>query len=173
MNNSITFLLSKYRIISTDIVIFVAVYFIPALSHLLPIPLYMLDPMRILLFISLILSKNYGNTLIIGATIPIFSSLITGHPVFAKSILISIELFTNIFLLYVLISKTQWNKILIFCVAIIVSKLNYYFMKYLFIKLSFIGGELISTPISIQLITSLVLALLFSYFVKKEHITSR
>lgn len=159
--------IKNYKILFVDIFIFLMVYFIPAWSHLLPIPLYLLDPMRIFLFTGYLLSQNSKNAYFLAITIPIFSMLVTGHPVFAKSLLIAMELFVNIFIV------AYWSKykgtsmyVVIFC-SVIISKIVYYLMKYIFLSVGWLSGDLFSTGIVTQLLVALVITVVFTYFHKK------
>jgi hypothetical protein len=157
------------QFILIDALMLVMVYFIPAASHLVPFPLYILDPMRIVLFLSLIFSRNIPNTLIIAATIPLFSSLSTGHPILAKSMIICCELVANILLMVFLFNKTSWHKLPVFFLSLIGSKVFYYIVKYIFIKLNIINVELVSTPLLLQFYTAIGFAVVF-YFVISESI---
>lgn len=143
------------------------VYFLPAISHLFAFPVYFIDPMRIIVIASLVHTKK-ENAIILTLTLPIFSFLISSHPVFAKSGLIVIELFTNV-ILFLIISK-KYNLFISAIISIIFSKVLYYFAKYIFINLSILDDKLFSTPVYIQLITAIVLSLYVYYFYKKEEI---
>jgi hypothetical protein len=165
--NALPVQIKKYRVVVTDIFVLLLVYLIPAGSHLLPFPLYILDPMRILLFTGYLLSQNSKNAYFLAITIPIFSMLITGHPVFAKSLLIAMELFVNIFIV------AYWSKykgtsmyVVIFC-SVIISKVVYYLMKYLFLSVGWLSGDLFSTGILTQLLVALVITIVFTYYHKK------
>ncbi len=159
--------LSKDLITSTIYSSFalVIVYFLPAISHLFSFPVYYIDPMRIIVLLSLVHTKK-ENAVILALTLPIFSFLVSSHPVFAKSGLIVMELFTNV-ILFLYLSK-KYNLFISAIIAIILSKVVYYVAKYIFINLSIINDKLFSTPIYIQLITAIVLSLYIFYFTKKK-----
>lgn len=148
------------------------VYFVPAISHILPMPVYLLDPMRVVIFLTLLFSKDFKNTLLIAATVPLFSSLVSGHPIFAKSILISLELLTNILFIDYCFAKTKYNRILILFVSIVFSKIIYYTLKYAFINLGIITGELITTPLYIQLIPITLISAAFFILLKNTNINN-
>jgi len=159
---------STYKSLIIDFVIILIIFFIPTISHILPFPLYILDPMRILVFITLIFSNNKTNTIIIAMLIPVFSMIFTGHPTFWKSFLISTELLINILIFFSLYQKVKiplWASVLI---SIIVSKLIYYCLKYLFINLGLIEGSLISTPLLTQLLTVGILTILAVLMFRKK-----
>lgn len=155
-------------VIMMDAAVLLLVYFIPALSHLSPFPLYYMDPMRLLLFTSYLISKNNSNTLILAATIPLFSYAVTGHPVFYKSLLISIELLINAACFMWMIKKSTWHPGVIFFIAAIISKVFYYLFKYIFLTTALLTGNLKATDLDIQLATVTGLSLLFALFYKRR-----
>jgi hypothetical protein len=71
-----------------DLGIILSIYLLPGLTHVLPVPLYLIDPMRLLLFLTLITTHRV-NSLVLAASIPFLSTLFSGHPVFPKNILIA------------------------------------------------------------------------------------
>ena len=169
MNRSTSiFAFNNLKIIITDILVLACVYFIPTIAHFMPFPLYLIDPMRILMLISYLLSRNVLNTYFIAITIPLFSFLVGGHPVFYKAMLISFELFSNIFILNLLLTKTNLKTPVILFISIISSKVIYYIFKFTFINLALIEGKLVTTDIFIQIITILVITIMFSLFFKRQ-----
>lgn len=155
------------KILLTDVLILTLVYFIPALSHVMPIPVYLLDPMRILLLTGFLLSRNNTNAFILAATIPLISTIATGHPPFYKAILISIELVSNIAIFVYLLKKISWSAPILLLIGIVASKIIYYSLKFLFIQFALIDGALITTNLLIQLATVSFVTLLFWIFYKK------
>ncbi|MFC1733866.1 hypothetical protein ACFL6I_26495, partial [candidate division KSB1 bacterium] len=139
-----------------DLFALLFIYFIPTLSHLLSLPLYFIEPMRIMMVLALV-HTNKRNAYIIAFTLPLFSTLISFHPVFVKTLLISAELCLNVFLFYYL---TKWIKNSFFnlAVSIIISKVFYYFIKFLLIHTLFLDSTLISTPFLIQFIMIVILS---------------
>lgn len=156
------------RIVITDILVLTAVYFIPALSHFSPFKIYYLDPMRFFLFAGFLIGRNNINAYILAVTIPLFSSLVVGHPVFFKAILIGIELLVNISCFIYLVKKINWHPGLIIFITTIFSKCVYYSCKYVFIQTELIKQELIATDLLTQLITVTALSLLFAIFYKRK-----
>jgi hypothetical protein len=54
--------LQKHRhVLLIDVVLLVALYLVPSLSHLTALPLYMLEPMRVALLVALLFT-NRANT---------------------------------------------------------------------------------------------------------------
>jgi hypothetical protein len=155
------------HIVLTDLLVFLLVYFLPAFSHMLPVPLYLLDPMRIIVFAGYLFSRNEKNAFFLALTIPIFSMLVSGHPPFFKAFLISIELSANILLFIYLQQRIKWIVLALF-VSIVSSKVIYYALKFVFLKLALIDGSFISTSVFIQLGTVLFITILLSFFLKRE-----
>ena len=72
--------LGKHRnTVLIDSALLAALYFLPSLSHVTALPLYMLEPMRVALIIALLFT-NRTNAYFIAFTIPLASAVITGHP---------------------------------------------------------------------------------------------
>lgn len=160
-----TFLKRKTHIIIFDILAVVAIYIIPSISHFLSFSLYYLDPMRLMLILSLIYT-NRRNTFLIAATLPIFSLLISAHPSLIKSLIICAELTLNVWLYYRL-SRNFKNHFVPIFFSIIIAKVFYYSVKYISLNTSLINGELFSTPLYLQF----SIAILFSgylYLIKSR-----
>lgn len=133
---------------------------------MLSLPLYLIEPMRVALVVSIIFT-NRTNAFIIALTLPAFSYFISSHPVFIKAGLISTELLLNVFLFYYLKEKIK-NATFVFGLSIIVSKVFYYAAKYFLLQFSLMDGELISTPLLIQVIMVLVFTGSFQFIAKKK-----
>ncbi len=153
--------LISYRTAVTDAALLLAVYFVPALSHLLPFPLYLFEPMRLLLFAGLLIARNNVNTYFLALTIPLVSTIISGHPPFVKAVIMSFELYTNVVLLVWLSQYLRWPNGLAFFVSTVLSKVFYYGLKFAFLEFGLIQGSLISTPLTNQLITVLLLTVIY------------
>lgn len=167
MNNIV--LVEKFKIVLLDLIFLLLIYFLPTLSHLIGFPLYLLDPMRIVVLSSLLLLGNNKNAYILALTIPLFSFIISGHPVFPKNLLISIELVTNL-IFFVLINKRISNTFISMFSSIVISKLFYYVLKYVIVLYGILEMEIISTSLLIQLIVALSISILFSIFYSKNKI---
>jgi len=150
------------RNIAIDFVILFCIYFIPALSHVAPFPLYLLDPMRIFMLAGYVLTRQNANAYLLALTIPLFSALVSGHPPLFKAILISIELSVNIILFVQLLNRTKLHMALALFLSIIGSKLVYYSLKFAFINFGFIEGDLITTDLWMQLGTAVFVTLIFT-----------
>lgn len=164
------FLLSLKRISSNTIVIdllmLAAIAFLPALSHMFGFPFYLLEPMRILLILS-IAHTSKQNSFAVAAALPIFSFILSAHPAVFKSLLILSELSLNVWLFFVL-SKKFNNYFGGMAVSIILAKLFYYGAKYLMVHVGLIDGDLVTTPIYLQALVGLVLSA-YIYFAWKKN----
>ena len=139
-----------------DFVVFAIVYFIPALTHIVGFPLYYFEPMRIMVILA-IAHTTKKNAYLLAITLPLFSLMMSGHPVFYKSLLMSVELCLNVYLFY-LISKKIHNLFFSMLISIILSKAIYYLVKFVLINISIVSLELVSTPLLIQLFVSLAIS---------------
>ncbi|MCF8239899.1 MAG: hypothetical protein K9J16_00830 [Melioribacteraceae bacterium] len=125
------------------------IYFVPVLSHLFALPIYYIEPMRIIVILSLA-HGHKSNSYLLALTLPIFSFLVSTHPVFIKSGLISVELIFNVFLFYFIYRETA-NKLMAISISIIASKIFYYAIKFILISTAVLETKLIATPILIQI----------------------
>lgn len=130
------------------------IYFTPALSHVLNFPVYLIEPMRLVLILAM-LHSDKRNAYLLALTLPLFSFAVSAHPVFYKMLLITIELTLNVWLFFLLSSKLK-NNFAAMASAIVLSKAAYYMLKAVFVSLALIGPGLFATPIWIQIITTLI-----------------
>jgi len=148
--------ISKIRVIVFDLMALLAIYLVPSVSHLFSFPVYYIEPMRIMLILA-IAHTTRKNAYLIALTLPVFSMLISAHPSLIKTSLITGELILNVWLFFFLSEKLS-NKVLGMFSSIVLSKLIYYLIKYLLINTALMTGNLISTPIYIQLIMLFILS---------------
>jgi hypothetical protein len=120
--------------------------------------------MRFFLITGFVFSKIRINPYILALTIPFFSTITSGHPIFFKSVLIAAELLMNVAVLDYLIRRSGNHPFFALLSSIIVSKIFYYISKYIFIQFGIITGGLVSTNIIIQLIVILAISTLFSLY---------
>lgn len=142
------------------------IYLVPTFSHLLSLPLYFIEPMRLMLILALAHTTR-RNAYLLALTLPLFSFLISSHPVFIKMILISFELVLNVYIFYLL--KDKMTKVFpAILISIITSKVIYYAIKYVLIYAALLSSGLISTPIIIQIITTFVFSIYVYLLLKKQ-----
>ncbi len=130
------------------------IYFVPALSHLLSIPIYLAEPIRIVLILA-IAHTSKRNAYLLALTLPLFSFLVSAHPNIFKGMIMTIELLLNVWLFFE-ISKRKANQFFAMLIAIAISKMMYYILKYLLLRFAILQTGLIATPILIQIVTSLI-----------------
>ncbi len=167
MDNSRSISISAlWQVLAIDFILLAFVYFVPTLSHLVGIPLYILDPMRIVVLGSIVLVNDKRNPYILAITIPLFSYFVAGHPILYKNIIIAVELAANVYLFNYLIGRTKR----VFGAAlgsIIASKALYYILKYVLISLSVLNTSMVDTSIAIQIVVTLMISIVLSLTYKK------
>lgn len=149
-----------------DLIAVSIIMFVPTLSHMTFLPIYYLEPMRILLLASLIFTSK-KNVYVMTFLLPIFSFIVSSHPSFYKVWLISTELSINVFL-FIYLTKFFRNYFSPMLISVITSKLFYYSAKYFLIQLGLISGELITTPLIFQLIVTAFVTIVIGIFYKKR-----
>lgn len=156
--------------ILTDLIALTFALLVPPLSHLTSVPFYLADPMRMAALGVLVVTKDWKNSLLFALMLPLFSTLVSGHPIFPKCLLISVELGSNVLLLTWLsqVLSRLWpfrsgiTVMLAAFVSILVSKGLYYLLKLSVISAGLMQMELVSTAIWIQLVAALFLSLAFA-----------
>ena len=137
-----------------DVLAVTALYLVPVLSHLTSLPIYFIEPMRLMVILAIVHTSK-RNAYILGLTLPLFSFLVSAHPVFLKTVLITGELVFMTWMYYSLADKMKNNFGAMF-LSIGLSKIAYYSFKFLLISAVLIEGSLISTPLMIQVITTIL-----------------
>lgn len=132
------------------------IYFLPDISNWLEIPFYLFEPMRLIIIIAIVHTTKV-NAYILALLLPAVSHLFSSHPSVIKTFLLSGDLLLNIFL-YFSLTKFKFNKFLLMSTCIVASKIAYYLAKYLFIQFSVLQGDLIATPLYIQLLIVIILS---------------
>lgn len=160
-----TVIKKAWPIAALDIFALAMVYFMPALAHLTAIPFYIIEPFRLMILVSLVVMNSKHNALLLAVTLPLFSFIIASHPLFAKAMLISIEMIFNVLVYSWLIKKIN-KPFWVILISIIVSKAGYYLLKYGFISMGLLSMSLISTSLLVQLAVAVVTALLFGQIYK-------
>ncbi len=155
------------RSIVLDILALAFIYFVPTISHLLNIPLYLVEPMRIMLILALAHTSK-KNAYLLALTLPLFSFLISSHPNIFKALIITLELMLNVWLFYKL--STKVNQFVAIFSSIVISKVVYYLLKFGLISFAVIQTGLISTPIYLQLITTVVFSGYLFFILRKNQI---
>jgi len=122
-------------------------------------PFYELDPMRLFLMLAIAFTPRW-NGWFIALLLPAVSFFLGGHPNIYKAGLMAAELLLNVWMFWFLFDKIKFS-LLAMLLSILFSKLVYYLLKYLCLQAGLITGELVTTPMDTQIMTTLA----FSIFV--------
>lgn len=157
MKTKVTLSISGSLFIDAIAVLFII--YLGELSDFIGYPLYILDPMRMMVVLAFAFTPRW-NSWVLALLLPIISYYFGAHPSMAKSGLMIMELLINVGLFWYLLDKTRFT-LLSMLLSILFSKAVYYLLKYLFIEQQWLSGDLVSTPLDIQVITTIA----FSVFV--------
>jgi hypothetical protein len=146
----------QLRTAITDIAALTFVGLVPAASHLFKIPIYFIEPMRVMLVISLLYSSRW-NAFALAIVLPLFSFLVSGHPVPVKMIVIMAELFLNAWLFLYFYRNTKKAFLSTFG-SIILSKLFCYAMYLVIFSMAFVKEESEITFLMAQAILTILLS---------------
>ena len=153
INSSGTF---RYSTAITDIAALVFVGLVPAASHLFKIPVYYIEPMRVMLVLALLYSSRW-NAYALAIVLPLFSYLVSGHPAPLKMMIIMAELVFNAWLFLLFYQKTRKSFLSAFG-SIILSKVFCYAMYLVVFSTAFVKAEAELSFLVAQLILTLVLS---------------
>lgn len=144
------------------------IYFVPAISNLINLPLYYIEPMRLMLLVAIIYSSK-RNAFFIALSLPVFSFIISAHPIFPKMIIMTLELGINVWLFY-LFARLFKNYFSAMLLSIILSKAVYFMAEMIFVNLGWLTSDtIVSTPLYMQAVVAVVLSgYLFVMLTRKE-----
>ena len=154
---------AKTGILDTAALAFIL--FAPAIAHLISFPVYMIEPMRLMMVLSLAHSSK-RNSYILALCLPLFSFIVSGHPEFTKMLIITGELVLNVFLFYWLLRKSG-NAFLSMITAIVLSKIASYTMYLLVFSLAFVKAEAETSFVLVQVGTTILFSCYIFLFGKK------
>jgi hypothetical protein len=169
----------KFKTIILNIIFILALYLTPTISHFLSLPIYLFEPMRIIIVLAIV-HTNRLNAIFLALTLPLFSYLFSGHPMFPKFMIVMMELFVNVLLYYYFLKffsnhlLYNWKKVgFVFATSMmlstILSKMLYYLIKIALIKIMLLESEIISTPIYIQIIVAIALSVYILVFYRVKN----
>lgn len=141
------------RSLILDLIAIAFVFFVPALSHRTGFPIYLVEPMRIMVILALLHSHRL-NAWALAVVLPAFSYFVSGHPLPLKMGLITLELLVNVCVFQWLSAKI--NPMAAMVIAITTSKIVYYLLKFGVVTAGWLQMELFATPIAIQVVTTLI-----------------
>ncbi len=141
-----------------DIVALGFIFLMPAISHMLAFPLYFVEPMRIMVVLAMV-HTHRNNAYLLALALPLFSFVMSGHPILVKAVIISLELMVMVGAFYLL--KKYVHIFAAIFTAIILSKVFYFAVKFLvpLKAMQSLGyGNFFEFSLWIQLGTSLLLS---------------
>jgi hypothetical protein len=153
----------------TAITDFAALFFVgmvPAASHLFNIPIYYIEPMRVMLVFALLFSSRW-NAFALALALPLFSFLVSGHPMPLKMIIIMAELLLNAWLFLFFYRNAKMPFLSTFG-SIIISKVFCYLMYMIFFSVAFLKAEAASAFLLAQLLLSVVMSSIVWLIVKRR-----
>lgn len=134
---------------------------IPAASHALALPLYMLNPMLVLLLAGVLLHRDWRHALVLAVLLPVVSCLVVGMPTAAKAVCMVAELASVAVMFGWLQRKwVVWPAVM---TAIVAGKVVYYLLKAVVLA----PAVLVGTEWWIQLGTVVLWGGLFALLYKK------
>ncbi len=151
MKTKLTIKISSTLLLDAIAVLFII--FIGDISKFIGYPVYILDPMRMMLILAFAFTPRW-NGWILALLLPFVSCFLGAHPSITKTTLMAAELLLNVWLFWFLIDKIKMA-LLSILISIVFSKVVYYLLKFICIQIGWLSGELISTPLDIQVITTL------------------
>ncbi len=159
--NSISIVIpqSITRILVADVLVILCFYITITVAHILPFPLYKLDPMKIIVLVTVIYSTRW-NSVAIAAALPVLSFLSTGHPVFPKFLIMSSELMVFAFVLSSFRIR-QLKGIISFLSAVLISKILYYMIKSGVIAMGYLDQAFIPSDFYTQIQALVISALVY------------
>lgn len=126
------------RLALTDMALLGVACLVPSVSHLLALPLYMLNPMLALLLVGLLIGRDWRNAMVLAVLMPLVSCLVTGMPAAPKMVCMMAELATVATLFGVL--SRRWAVLPAVLTAVLAGKVVYYLLKALVIAPAVLVG---------------------------------
>jgi len=151
MKKTITLKISS--VLFLDVIAVLLIYFMGDISRIIEYPVYAIDPMRMMIVLAFAFTPRW-NSWVLALLLPFVSYYMGGHPDITKSSLMAIELLLNVWLFWFLLDKTKIS-LLAILISIVFSKAVYYLLKFLCIQIGWLSGNVITTPIETQVITTL------------------
>lgn len=130
------------------------IFFVPSFAHLLNFPVYMMEPMRVVLILAMAHTTK-RNAYLLALTLPAFSWLVSGHPEALKMVVITLELIANVFLFYLIAEKTR-RLFIAALSSIIISKIFCYLLYMVLFPWSFVVAEAEPLFLAVQVVTTIL-----------------
>jgi hypothetical protein len=140
---------------------------VPAASHMFKIPVYYIEPMRVMLILALLYSSRW-NAYTLAIVLPLFSYLVSGHPDPLKMMVIMAELVLNAWLFLYFYRKTRIPFLSTFG-SIIISKMFCYAMYLVVFSMAFVKAEAEMSFLFAQMSLTLVLSSVVWLITKRKN----
>lgn len=156
---------SIWRVAVTDLLLLGVGCSVPALSHLLSLPLYWLNPMLWVLLLGMVLVRDRRNGYFLALLLPLFSMLVVGMPTPAKALCMVAEYAMVVFVY----GRFQaWKGHLVgtmgtLLVSMLCGKVVYYLLKAIVLT----PAVLVGTPVLVQVLVMLASALVFAALLRR------
>ncbi len=154
------------KVLLLDLIALAVVWLIPLISHTIGFPFYMIEPMRLMVILS-IAHTTRGNSYLLALALPLFSWIISGHPEFYKTLVMTAEIVVNVFLFYYLVRRID-SVFLSIIISIIVSKILCYALYLIFFSIMFIKEEAETVFLIAQVISTFVFSSYVSIILQKK-----
>jgi hypothetical protein len=164
MTTALATLRKHGNVLLLDFLLLAAIYLLPSISHLLALPLYKLEPMRLALLVALLFSSRF-NAFAVAVTLPLASAWISGHPEPLKAVLMGIELALLVGAYGHFAARWRMPAVAALAAAILLGKSVYYALKFLALEAGWLDGRLVSTPWQSQLALAIGTVLVFGAFI--------
>ncbi len=115
------------RLALTDMALLGVACLVPSVSHLLALPLYMLNPMLALLLVGLLIGRDWRNAMVLAVLMPLVSCLVTGMPAAPKMVCMMAELATVATMFGWL--QRKWAVLPAVLTSVLAGKVVYYALK--------------------------------------------
>ena len=162
---AITSFKPSVRTVIIDAVLIVLLCLTPAITHLTGISYHYFEPMRIALFLGLLMVNDRINSYMLAALLPISSMIFSGMPTPPICALMVLELMLNVYLFHLLTRVTKSTFVGMFT-GIVISKVVFRLVKCLFLTNGAFQASAVVANWQLQLIVSFALAAGFVILLK-------
>jgi hypothetical protein len=141
-------------------------------SHQVGLPLYKINPMHWVIYLTILLKKpSFSSVVLLAFALPLTSNLLTGHPLLFKSMIMGVELAIYGIIFISAIKYFHMIPILAYVLSQATGHIVYYVLKYILIKVELLNGVLVSTSLLLQFVVFGVLGIVL--FLTNKTVLSR
>jgi hypothetical protein len=153
------------RTVIIDAVLLVLLFLTPAITHYLGVSYHYFEPMRVALFLGLLMVNDKRNGYLLAALLPVSSMIVSGMPIPPICALMVIELMLNVFLFHLLTKVTKSAFVGMFA-GILVSKIVFRLLKCLVVTNGALQASVVLANWQLQLIMSFALVVGFALLLR-------